>query len=67
MNDKIIIIDDEGKEHTYTNFQDFVNYADSFHMSFLPDNFSYRIEEEEWWVNLKNYKNSMKICLRLIF
>lgn len=44
--DKIIIIDDEGKEHTYTNFQDFVNYADSFDMSFLPDNFSYRIEEE---------------------
>ena len=27
MNDKIIITDDEGKEHTYTNFQDFVNYV----------------------------------------
>ena len=45
--DKIIIIDDEGKEVTYTNFQDFVNYADSFLMSFLPDNFSYRIEESD--------------------
>ena len=47
MKDKIIIIDDEGKEHTYTNFQDFVNYVDSFYMPFLPDSFSYRIEETD--------------------
>jgi hypothetical protein len=47
MNDKIIIIDDEGKEHTYTNFQDFVNYVDSFYMPFLPDNYSYRIEKSD--------------------
>ena len=47
MSDKIIIIDDEGKEHIYTNFRDFVNYVDSFYMPFLPDNFSYRIEESD--------------------
>ena len=47
MKDKIIIIDDAGKEHTFTNFQDFVNYVDSFDMPFLPDNFNYRIEESE--------------------
>jgi hypothetical protein len=47
MKDKIIIIDDEGKEVTYTNFQDFVNFVDCFYMPFLPDNYSYRIEESD--------------------
>ena len=56
--DKIIIIDDEGKEVTYTNFQDFVEFANSFLMSFLPDNFSYRIEEaDNDWTRLQQYRS----------
>ena len=47
IQDKIVIIDDEGKEQTFNNFQDFVNYIDSFYMSFLPDGFNYKIEKEE--------------------
>ena len=50
IQDKIVIIDDEGKEQTFNNFQDFVNYIDSFYMPFLPDGFNYKIEEEDEWV-----------------
>ena len=47
IQDKIVIVDDKGKEQTFNNFQDFVDYIDGFYMPFLPDGFNYRIEKEE--------------------
>jgi hypothetical protein len=47
MNEHIIIKDDEGKKHTFYNLKELINYLDSFKMSFLPDNFSYKIKEKE--------------------
>jgi len=47
MNEKIIITDDKGVERDFTNFTDLVEFIDSFLMSFLPDNFSYRIERSK--------------------
>ena len=44
MKQYIIITDDKGKKHKFCNFYEFVEYIDSFTMSFLPDNFSYEIK-----------------------
>ena len=41
--DKIIIIDDKGEEHQFTNIKDLVAYANSFSMSWLPDGFSWEL------------------------
>ena len=49
MSEKIIITDDKGVEREFTNFTDLVEFIDSFLMSFLPDNFSYRIERSKKW------------------
>ena len=45
MSEKIIITDDKGVEREFTNFTDLVEFIDNFLVSFLPDGFSYRIEE----------------------
>ena len=42
----IKITDDKGVEHTFYNFTSLVEYIDSFTMSFLPDDFTYFIQEE---------------------
>ena len=42
----IKITDDKGVEHTFYNFTNLVEYIDSFTMSFLPDDFTYFIQEE---------------------
>ena len=47
MGEVIIITDDKGVERDFTNFTDLVEFIDSFLMSFLPDNFSYRIERSK--------------------
>ena len=44
MEEVIIITDDKGVEREFTNFTNLVEFIDSFLMSFLPDNFSYRIK-----------------------
>ena len=41
--DKIIIIDDKGEKHQFTNIKDLVAYANSFSMSWLPDGFSWEL------------------------
>jgi len=47
MNENFIrITDDKGVEHTFYNFTSLVEYIDSFTMSFLPDDFTYFIQEE---------------------
>ena len=43
----IKITDDKGVEHTFYNFTSLVEYIDSFTMSFLPDDFTYLIKEED--------------------
>jgi len=43
----IKITDDKGIEHIFYNFTSLVEYIDSFTMSFLPDDFTYLIQEEE--------------------
>ena len=47
MNKNFIrITDNKGVEHTFYNFTSLVEYIDSFTMSFLPDDFTYFIQEE---------------------
>tara|TARA_X000001388_G_scaffold26787_1_gene18901 strand:- start:94 stop:432 length:339 start_codon:yes stop_codon:yes gene_type:complete len=45
--DKIIISDDKGQEHQFTKIRDLVAYANSFEMSWLPDNFTWRVMVDE--------------------
>ena len=48
MNKNFIrITDNKGVEHTFYNFTSLVEYIDSFTMSFLPDDFTYFIQEEQ--------------------
>lgn len=42
----VVITDDKGEKHTFYNFQDLIEYLDSFTMSFLPDGFKYTINEK---------------------
>ena len=42
----IRITDDKGTEHTFYNVTSLVEYIDSFTMSFLPDDFTYFIQED---------------------
>ena len=51
MNEHIIIKDDKGKKHTFHNLKELTEYLDSFKMSFLPDNFSYKIKEKIAYIN----------------
>jgi len=44
--EKIIITDDKGVEREFTSFTDLVEFLNNFLMPFLPDNFSYRIEDK---------------------
>jgi len=43
----IKITDDKGVEHVFYNFTSLVEYIDSFIMSFLPDGFTYLIQEAD--------------------
>ncbi len=47
MAEKIIILDDKGEEHQFTKISDLVAYADSGMMSWLPDDFTWRIIASE--------------------
>ena len=44
MAEKIIIRDDKGQEHQFTKISDLVAYANSFMTSWLPDDFTWRIQ-----------------------
>ena len=47
MNKNFIrITDNKGVEHTFYNLTSLFEYIDSFTMSFLPDDFTYFIQEE---------------------
>jgi hypothetical protein len=45
--DYIIITDDKGEKHAFYNFNELIEYIDSFKMSFLPDDFTYALEKNE--------------------
>ena len=45
--DYIQITDDKGVERVFLNFTDLVAFIDSFTMGFLPDGYTYLIQEEE--------------------
>ena len=51
MNEYIIIKNDKGKKHIFYNLKELVEYLDNFKMSFLPDNFSYKIKEKIAYIN----------------
>jgi hypothetical protein len=46
MQEHIIIKDDKGEIHIFFTIRELVEYLDGFQMSFLPDNFSYRIKPQ---------------------
>jgi len=47
-NEIVIITDDKGREHTFDNFSDLIEFANTCGcMGWLPDNFNWRIEENE--------------------
>ena len=60
--DKIIIIDDKGEEHQFTNIKDLVAYANSFSMSWLPDGFSWELFPKKLEVTHQQYQNWLKDC-----
>ena len=45
--DYIQITDDKGVERVFHNFTDLVAFIDSFTMGFLPDGYTYLIQEKE--------------------
>jgi hypothetical protein len=45
IKNNVVITDDKGKKRTFYNFHELITYLDSFKMSFLPDNFSYTIND----------------------
>jgi len=47
IENSVIITDNKGKRHAFYNFYDLIKYIDSFHMSFLPDGFTWVIDYKE--------------------
>jgi hypothetical protein len=47
MKQSITIKDDKGNEHTFCKLDELIEYLDSFKMSFLPDDFTYKINKEK--------------------
>ena len=43
----IVIKDNKGKKHTFSNLNKLIKYLDSFKMSFLPDGFTYKIKDKK--------------------
>ena len=60
MQEHIIIKDNKGKKHKFYNLKDLINYLDSFKMSFLPDNFSYKIKTNKQNIILDKIKKCWK-------
>ena len=47
MKQYITIKDDKGNEHTFFKLDELIEYLNSFQLSFLPDNFNFKINKEE--------------------
>jgi hypothetical protein len=47
MKQAITIKDDKGNERTFCKLDELIEYLDSFKMSFLPDNFTYKLTKEK--------------------
>jgi len=47
MNDYIIITDNKKRKRAFYNLDELIKYLDSFKMSFLPDNFSYKLKKNK--------------------
>jgi hypothetical protein len=47
MNDYIIITDNKKRKKAFYNLDELIKYLDSFKMSFLPDNFSYKLKKNK--------------------
>jgi hypothetical protein len=43
----IVIKDNKGKKHTFSDLNKLIKYLDSFKMSFLPDGFTYKIKDKK--------------------